>query len=462
MFRNTSCSNLYIEGIEWQAVGFHTPNNRLCWGPDATKQGPDATKQTLPWLYEQDSPDPDDLGLHFDGQEDDDQGANVTVDVTFAVLIPDYVTEYVSVSLLAPITELEAIEVLASARSTDRHLRFPHVVAVRPQVRPGIAICVAAPRWHQHAVIVCVDTGELDGRVYAQYGPHYADRDHLLWLADLPRNTECDVLVGDDDEPLPPDTLTHLVAGVLVQFLPRGMATRPRFQMHLHFSAPIEARHTLPEPAPQRAYCLALSDAHHLMLGGFEHPVQFREQVARAAGLEEAHLHTLPVLPAVTDVALHGVSCRGVVGVFNDRPDGVPMLSIVLDCRPVQGGFRLYRVPAATFTLERLRELLQTDAPWGWYVRLTAYDTSQEASSAQPALAWFVDYGPVDAPETEAHESISHSSSRGTALPASRQGPEAASGDSSPAFPPVEESPATAWRHLGPLPWPNCVSPTPC
>ena len=394
-----------------------------------------------PWLYEQDSPNPDDLGLHLAGQEDDDQGANVTINVTFAVLIPDYVAEYVSVSLLAPITELEAIEVLASARSTDRHLRFPHVVAVRPQVRPGIAICVAAPRWHQYAVIVCVDTGELDGRVYAQYGPHYADRDHLLWLADLPRNTECDVLVGDDDEPLPPDTLTHLVAGVLVQFLPRGMVTRPRFQVHMHFSAPIEARRTLPEPVPQRAYCLALSDAHRLMPGGFEHPLQFRAQVARAAGLEEAYLRTLSVLPAVTDVALHGISCRGVVGVFNDSPDGVPMLSLVLDCRPVQGGFRLYRVPAATFTLERLRELLQTDAPWGWYVRLTAYDAFQEASQAQHALAWFVDYSPVDAPETEAPESASHSPSRGTALPASSQGPEAVSGTSSPVLPPAEGSP---------------------
>ena len=406
------------------------------------------TNQRLqfPWLFEQDSQDPDDLDLYQDGQEDDGQEAGATVEVTFAVLIPDYAAEYVHLPLLTPITEWEAIAVLVSARSTAQHLRFPHVVPVRPQVRPGIAVCVAAPRWHQYAVIVCIDAGELDGRVFAEYGPHYADRDHLLWLANLPLNTECDVLVGEDEEPLLPDTLVHLVAGVLIQYLPRRTVSRPRFPLHRHFRAPmaaLAARQTLPCPATRQAYCLALSDAHRLMLGGFEHPLHFREQVARAAGLAEAHLHTLPAFPAVTDVALHGVSCRGVVGVFNERPADTPMLSLLLDCRPVQGGFRLYRVPAATFTLERLRELLQTDAPWGWYVRLTAYADSQEASPAQQALAWLVDYSPVDAPETETPGSASHPSSGGTAHPAPQPSHTAALGPPGPGQPAVEESPAT-------------------
>ncbi|CAE7889137.1 hypothetical protein AK812_SmicGene17289 [Symbiodinium microadriaticum] len=224
-------------------------------------------RMQFPWLFEENEGEPDVTGPEADGTYEDHLEERAPIEITFAVLVPDYVAEYVKVTLQLPVTNLEAVAILASARSTWQHLRFPHVVPVHPQVRPGLAVCIATPRWHPHAVVVCVDAGELDGRVYAEYGPHYADRDHLLWLADLPLNSNCDVLVGDDEEPLLPGVLVHLVAGVLIQYLPSDVVSRPRAPLHWHIEHGADLGNpSLPSPALQadapRDWTVRLS-VHH-------------------------------------------------------------------------------------------------------------------------------------------------------------------------------------------------------
>ncbi|CAE7621674.1 CFDP2, partial [Symbiodinium necroappetens] len=160
---------------------------------------------------------------------------------TFAVFIPDYGAEQLTVAVQFPTTTRDVAPLVQQARDPQQVMRFPFLLPVIPQPVRGTGIYVGLPHWNPDANIVCLDLTAVDGRHYAAVAPTYADRDILCDLADLPSAADFHIYVGVGEEPL----------------------------------------------AGEGIYCVVQGFRHHRFIADLRDPMHYWQQLARAIGLDD-------------------------------------------------------------------------------------------------------------------------------------------------------------------------------
>ena len=306
--------------------------------------------------------------------------------VNFIVLKPEYVKETAALSLTLPCTLGEAIDTLQAARTTEDFIRFPHLWAVNPQSVSGHAVFVAGPRWHPTALIICVNTTAIDGRLFAAYTGDYADYEALCWHADLPPGAGYQVYVGDDDQPLPPYIRVHLVDGMQATFVPDNAGST--LPLLLTRSEPWQAPCELPEPDIRDAYLLVSRDDHVLHIEDFGRPFRFRENIAARAGLGSQAFHILPADPPVRNVAIAGITCRTILAACVCSSGVDRCRGTFFDLRPIQEGIRFVCRDDPAVDLDSLKEAMADSVPMGWAAQFRYEDWSDLSPPRHPGAVF--------------------------------------------------------------------------
>ena len=328
--------------------------------------------------------------------------------VTFAILAPEYAPEFVTVILQLPCTWREAELLLPSARATGPSVRFPHLHPVAQQHIPGFVILTAAPRWDPHATVVCLNSTEIDGRVFAAFAPSYVDREGLCRLAALPSGIDYDVFVDGDDQPMARDFEVHLSQGM--QVIPaRGHA----LPVLLLSSANWDETFAFPAPALYDSYCIATTAQHALCTCDFGRPWRMRRNIACTIGLAHQRFHVLPAKPPIRDIAIQGVKCRTLLAACSCEGQESNCQAFFLDLRPVQEGLRLRYCVGFALDLDLWVDTLSAEAPLGWCAQIS--DTPASFGGRvflEPGTMLTVDYvpnhDPVDAVAGDRQEGGSH------------------------------------------------------
>ena len=293
-----------------------------------------------------------------------------TAQIHFVVLKHDYVPEHAVAPLHLPATQSEAMALLRDQRDpTARHL-FPALLPVIPQPRQATACFLASPAWNPGWHTICIDTSRVDNRIFAAFVPEYATRRDILLLAEIPLGIDPIVWLGPSDSILEDDIRTHLFPGALVCVFPAEDVT-PRLQslgeMLLRPNL-WQGESDFPEARGLRAYCLAHRRQGQLYVPDPSRPMNYRREIAEAVGSRPESLILFPARPRPQDVAISGVTCRTVIGVSDRRhsSSGLNAHMVLLDCRPVEEGWKAFWVPGTGLDLGQLLDLFDDSTPQGW------------------------------------------------------------------------------------------------
>ena len=233
----------------------------------------------------------------------------------FAIAKPGYWLERISVTTFLPATIDEVIDLVQAARAEEYFQFFPFLRAVHPQPCPGSGFLLACPIWQPDALLICLDTSLIDGRIFAAESPPYISRHQLIALADLPGGLDLHVHVALDSEPLDNDLQLHVAAGMRICFVPIGE--------HFQYAPPLgqallepsswNDSDTVPYPGQRDAYCLVGARDTVLCLQESLSPMTYRQHIARCVGIPDARLRLFPSTPRVLDAAIHGLPCSTVI-----------------------------------------------------------------------------------------------------------------------------------------------------
>ncbi|CAE7699183.1 unnamed protein product [Symbiodinium sp. CCMP2456] len=353
--------------------------------------------------------------------------------VSCAVLKHDYAVELFTVAIRIPAVQGELEEALQQARNpTARHL-FPSLLPAIPQPHTGTATFVAAPRWCPFHHGVVFDTSRFDDRIFVAFTPAYASRGVLLRIADLPVHLGVEVWVGLADEPLRDGLEIHLFPGAVVWFLPDGEF--PPFTYTLGEALQVfgiwSSESTLPVAHFESAYCLAYQGQGQLLVLAPQEATRYRERIAAVTGAPVARMRLYASQPPPADASLNGVVCRSVVavGVVSFVAQSRDWHLILLDCRPIEDGWRTYHAYAGIVDVDRLLDEIGSEAPLGWHAHLLGDLPQTGELTTVPGQVIVVGYAP---------------DSSGT--PSAPFVPSRAAGSSAPdARPTGDEVPYSAW-----------------
>ena len=323
------------------------------------------------WLRNWSHQSHEDVPFGFPVPEDTDSDQEDSVmPIHFVVLKHDYVPERLVASLRLPATPSEAITLLRHSRDpTARHL-FPALLPITPQPKPSVACFIAAPAWNPGWHSICIDTSSIDGRIFAAFAPEYVTRRDILLLAEIPMGIEPVVWVGYSETILEGTAQVHLFPGALVCVLPSEVSTphleplgETLLQPHLWRADPL-----FPEPSRLRAYCLAQSRQGQLYIPDPSRPTSYRRDIAAAVAASPDAVQLVPARPRPHDVSISGIACRTVIGVCDtSRPShSATGHFVLLDCRPIEEGWKAYEVPHGRLDVGRLLDSFDHEAPPGW------------------------------------------------------------------------------------------------
>ena len=339
----------------------------------------------------------------------------ITMWLHCAILKEGYTPECISIQLVIPATPAEALEALQAARDPAIRALFPHVIDVHPQPGHGTAVYVAAAVWCPEMQGACIDTSQLDERVYTAHLPDYITRRELLALVAHPQREELQVCIGVAPNALDDDFPVHLYPGVLITVLP------PHADLPLPYTTgqllmmrdAWSTNYSLPAPADQGAICLIAAERARLHTANTQRPDRYLADIAAAVGTTVNQMRLYAARPPPADIAIQGVHCQTAIVVGDQRrhePHSVWHCAL-LDCRPVQEGWRTLYVHEGRFNAQAVLTSLCEGAPPGWQPHLDTPIDHQGFSSAQPGQVIVASY--AVAPATSS-TSQAASSSPGT------------------------------------------------
>ena len=316
------------------------------------------------------------LGGHwpFATSEDDDSSVSLSDSadsvvsqnmqwICFVVIVPGYVSEYLTVLLALPATLEEAIEAVDEARSIHQQILFPHLLPASPQPCARNGILVASPHWQSHSMTICIDTTELDGRLFSVSAPEYANRDTILRLSAIPLFEEVEIFVGPTFEPLAAGIQVHLFPAVTVKICLPGSSVPPTFSLASMLSVRREwsADPELPPLSSTNRLCVVSEDDVHICHFDSGSPMSYKAQSARSAGLPHDCFGISPAQPRVQDLSLHGHPCRTALGVsLTRRP------VCLIDCRPLLLGWMALPIADGLIDVRALLAELDDATPLFW------------------------------------------------------------------------------------------------
>ena len=329
--------------------------------------------------------------MHFDGspwlplgsevadsapcQEAAEEGAEMLVDADFCLLMPEYSTEWLRLTIVVPQAVPDLLGLVDTCRSASLASAFPRLVAVAHQRHRGFCCVLACPAWLRNLVVVCVDVSAPDVRLFAAVTPPVVDTFGILSLAGLASNASVDIFVNSSPSPLVPGEEISLGTGDCIHVCPLGSVcphtTSPAYML----SRP-DAWHRH-APGPERTdiiyYCL-VTDASYRVFPLFpERSIHCRADIAAICGIRMLDLRIDPARPKISDVTLQGHSCRTVFAVGEAIRGSEEVLRVgFLDCRRLlQGWFRL-STSRSWLPLDDIRHRLQDSVPPGWVVFFSA------------------------------------------------------------------------------------------
>ena len=288
--------------------------------------------------------------------------------IHFVVLKHDYVPERVAAHLRLPATQSEATAALGASRGHTAQSLFSFLMPIIPQPSDLAAWYLAAPAWNPGWHLICLDTTRIDGRIFAAFALEYITRRDILLLAEIPLGIEPIVWLAHSDCILEEGARAHIVPGALVCILPADMLP-PRLRtlgevLLTRAGWAEEPR----DPCSQqiRAYCLAQRGQGRLYVPDPTRPMHYRRDIANAVGSNPATLQLYPARPRPRDVAISAITCRTVIGIqdgVSHPPGSHPGHLVLLDCRPIEEGWKTYSVPDGRLDIARLVETFDSEAP---------------------------------------------------------------------------------------------------
>ena len=151
----------------------------------------------------------------------------------FLLLSPELSREQVELRLAVPCTVQSAVEAISQVRDDNRQMLYDHFEPVVPQPDDTFGTFLCVPGWAAAHTVVCIDTREIDGRLFSLCLPERMNRESLLAAADLEQLHDVSVHIGSSWVPLRPWQLAHLVPGILVSFVPGHRMFRPGVSLQL-------------------------------------------------------------------------------------------------------------------------------------------------------------------------------------------------------------------------------------
>ena len=279
---------------------------------------------------------------------------------TFAVLVPAYSPELLTIALSFPATFDDARRAMQDARAPEAVLCFPHLLPITPQLFDDLAICIATPSWLEHANFICLDLLEVDGRLFAASSPPRMQLQDLLALAALPADAPVDVFVGPESLPLQPGIDTNVTPGITITFVPEGghpmhnLSIHEMLLDHRYWSADA----VLPEPVQPGSYCLVREHGHALRIAAEAGSTSLRLHVAAALDLDVTTMRLFPAMPRPGNVELNGYYCHAVIAAVAGVADGQHDVYVVVDCRSLLLGWRAVAAPAGWLDVPALSRQL--------------------------------------------------------------------------------------------------------
>ncbi|CAE7223156.1 unnamed protein product [Symbiodinium sp. CCMP2456] len=294
--------------------------------------------------------------------------------VSCVVLKHDYSDEHLTVAVALPATEDEMSGAVQAARDPMYREIFPLLLPVLPQPYEGTAVYLALTEWSVGYTRVCFDTTRFDRRLFAVFAPTYATRADLIGLANLHGVIEPDVWVGTDPLYVHGEMQAHLFPGILVWFMPAGIAPPESTSLGRLLLDPLgwSSESVVPTPFFEGAYCLVHRGQGRLYITDYAAPTSYRRGIASYVGIELSRLCLFAAQPRPTDVAIQGVPCRTILAV-GERYDEDWRRSwhlVVLDCRPLEDGCRALHVYNRIVDVAGLLDEFNREAPHGWRAAL--------------------------------------------------------------------------------------------
>ena len=351
--------------------------------------------------------------------ENEETSEGEPVPLHFVVLSPGFVLVHHTPLLQLPTTLNEAILQLQANRDPASANGFPWLVPANPQPCPGNGVVLALPAWCASEAyprrFLCLDTSQINGRLFTAACPPYVSRRHLLHIAQLADEPEVEVHAGDDPIPISADGQFNVSTGDTFVFVFIGtiIPTLHSLALDLFSRQEWSPALTVPLPSDEGAFGLVHEHESILFTSGFERPTEMRDQIAACVGIRHQLLRVVPSCPRVTNASFEGQPCRTVAAIFEAAfTAGSTVIGALVDARPLLLGWRTVAAVAGRISCMALRVDLQRDTPPGWRVCLTGIteDTDfLEVSSGQVISAVAVPAmgnldGPLDSPATTGSE----------------------------------------------------------
>ena len=335
------------------------------------------------------------------------QAGEETASFLFGILTPGYVIEVVEVRLAPPVDVQDALAALSQERDPIQARLFPLLTPVQPMPSPNYGLVIALPAWALTDVGLCIDLQDVDGRLYVDLGPTAADKATLLKFVGLPVDAHIDIYLGAESVPMPDNEVRDLHHGMCIFFVPRHSLPGAYYYLAdvLLSSYVWDTDAFIPMGPHEPIMCVVTDKGAKAIC--FDDETTFGDTgvLARALGIPESRLCLQPAIPAITDAAIKGRSCRGVYGVSDlvPRDQNLPTQDLVMptlgliDCRAMLQDWDLLATPDGRLPFADICTVLETFTPPHWELHLERATTLGSQLQYTPGRVIFASYVPLRA-----------------------------------------------------------------
>ena len=335
------------------------------------------------------------------------QAGEETASLLFGILTPGYVIEVVEVRLAPPVDVQDALAALSQERDPIQARLFPLLTPVQPMPSPNYGLVVALPAWALTDAGLCIDLQDVDGRLYVDLGPTAADKATLLQFVGLPVDAHIDIYLGAESVPMPDNEVRDLHHGMCLFFVPRHSLPGAYYYLAdvLLSSYAWDTDAFIPMGPQEPIMCVVTDKGAKAIC--FDDETTFGDAgvLARALGIPESRLCLQPAIPAITDAAIKGRSCRGVYGVSDlvPRDQNLPTQDLVMptlgliDCRAMLQDWDLLATPDGHLPFADICTVLETFTPPHWELHLERATTLGSQLQYTPGRVIFASYVPLRA-----------------------------------------------------------------
>ena len=292
-----------------------------------------------------------------------------------AVLKIGYVPELLTVRIALPATPEEAENVVKAARCPSLQRRFPWILPVLPQPGLGAACYVASPSWLPALQPVCLDTIDIDGRLFAARVPGYVSRHELLQFAGISPFPGLGIWIGPDQARLDNEEPIHTFPGMLISFRPAHREPVAPYSLGGQLLLFLDGWDETPEWPESRfgpAHILVHRGRAALISANHPEPWRYREIIGEAVDVDPLRMQLFAAVPRPLDAAMSGVHWRAVLAVGAFPPSAVQRYwhCVLVDCRHMQEGWLELTLYEGVLDVQELSTVLNDSAPPGWYVHI--------------------------------------------------------------------------------------------